>query len=107
MWRPPSIVQPRTKALPNLGPALQMSNYYRVLDATSRDKRVAKTITAIIVAFHAKGHQGPVEQDFIGNRLHSTDVSEFIHARYGAVVKFLQDGSCRDDFVVTVGNKGT
>jgi hypothetical protein len=84
-----------------------MSNYYRVLDATSRDKRVAKTITAIIAALHVKGHQGPVEQGFIGKRLHGTDVSEFIHARYDSLVKFLQDGSCRDDFVVTVGNKGT
>ena len=42
----------------------------------------------------------PLEQDLIGNRLHGTDVSEFIHARYGSLVKFLQDGTCRDDFVV-------
>ena len=36
MWRPPSIVPPRT-ALPS-GPAVKVSNYYRALDATSRDK---------------------------------------------------------------------
>ncbi len=86
---------------------MKVNNYYRDLDATSRDKRVAKTITAIIAAFHAEGHQGPLEQDFIDNRLHGTDVSEFIHDRYGSLVKFLQDGTCRDDFVVTLGNKGT
>jgi len=34
MWRPPSIVPPRTIALPSLGPAVKMSNYYRALDAT-------------------------------------------------------------------------
>jgi hypothetical protein len=45
------------------------------LDVTSRDKRAAKTITAFIAALHTEGHQGPVEQDFIGNRLHGTDVS--------------------------------
>jgi hypothetical protein len=106
MWRPPSIVAPRT-ALPSLCPAVKVNNYYRALDATSRDKRAAKTITAIIAALHAEGHQGPLEQGFIGNRLHGTDVSEFIHARYGSLVKFLQDGTCRDDFVVTLGNKGT
>jgi hypothetical protein len=33
----------------------------------------------------------PLEQDFIGNRLHGTDVSEFIHARYESLVKFLQE----------------
>jgi hypothetical protein len=92
MWRPPSIVPPRTTALPSFGPAVKMSNYYRALDAPSRDKRAAKTSTAIIAALHAEGHQGPVEQGFIGNRLHGTDVSEFIHARYGSLVKFLQDG---------------
>ena len=80
MWRPPSIVAPRT-ALPSLCPAVKVNNYYRALDATSRDKRAAKTITAIIAALHAKGHQGPLEQGLIGNRLHGTDVSEFIHAR--------------------------
>ena len=93
MWRPPSIVPPRTVALSSLGPAVKMRNYYRGLDATSRDKRAAKTITAIIAALHAEGHQGSLEQGFIGNRLHGTDVSEFIHARYGSLVKFLQNGS--------------
>jgi hypothetical protein len=44
MWRPPSIVPP----LPSLCPAVKVNNYYRALDATSRDKRAAKTITAII-----------------------------------------------------------
>jgi hypothetical protein len=109
MWRPPSIVQPRTTSLSNVVPAVQMSNYYRALDTTSRDKRVTKTITAIIATLHTEGHQGPVEQGFIGNRLHGTDVSEFIHTRYGSLVKFLQDGTCHDDFVVTIGNtkKGT
>ncbi len=86
---------------------MKMNNYYRALDATSRDKRAAKTITAIIATLHTEGHQGPVEQRFIGNHLHGTDVSEFIHAHYGSLVKFLQDGSCHDDFVVTIGNKGT
>jgi hypothetical protein len=106
MCRPPNIVQPRTTALSNLGPAVQMSNY-RSLDVTSRDKRVSKTITVIIAALHVEGHQGPVEQGFIGNRLHGTDVSEFIHAHYVSLVKFLQDGNCHDDFVVTIDNKGT
>ncbi len=68
-----------------------MSNYYRVLD-TTRDKCVSKTITAIIAALHAEGHQDPVEQGFIDNHLHGTDVSEFIHDHYGSLVKFLQDG---------------
>ena len=84
-----------------------MNNYYRTLDATSRDNRVTKTITVIIESLRDEGHQGPLEQGFIGNRLHGTDVSEFIHAHYGSLVKFLQDGTCRDDFVVTIGNKGT
>ncbi len=48
-------------------------------DATTRDKRVPKTITTTIVTVHDEGHQGPLEQVFIGNRLHGTDVSEFIH----------------------------
>ena len=86
---------------------MKVSNYYRALDATSRGKRATKTITVIIAALHDEGHQGPLEQDFIGNHLHGTDVSEFIHAHYGSLVKFLQDGTCRDDFVVTIGNKGT
>jgi hypothetical protein len=86
---------------------LKVSNRYRALDATSRDKRATKTITVIIAGLHAEGHQGPLEQGFIGDRLHGTDVSEFIHARYGSLVKFLQDGTCLDDFVVTIGNKGT
>ncbi len=106
MWRPPSNVPPRT-ALPSLCSAVKVNNYYRALDATSCDKRASKTITAIIAALHAEGHQRPLEQGFIGNRLHGTDVSEFIHARYGSLVKFLQDGTCREDFVVTIGNKGT
>ena len=103
---PPSIVAPCT-ALSSLCPVVKVNNYYRTLDTTSRDKRVAKTITAIIASLHAEDHQGPLEQDFIGNRLHGTDVSEFIHDRYGSLVKFLQDGTCRDDFVVTLGNNGT
>jgi hypothetical protein len=86
-------VPPRTIALPSLGPVVKMSNYYRALDATSRDKRAAKTITAIIAALHAEGHQGSLEQGFIGNRLHGTDTSEFIHARYGSLVKFLQEAA--------------
>ncbi len=73
----------------------------------SRDKRTAKTITVIIPALHDEGHQGPFEQGFIGNRLYGTDSSEFIHTHYGSLVKFLQVGTCRDDFVVTIGNKGT
>ncbi len=97
---------PRT-TLPSLDSVVKVSNDYRALDATSRDKRVTKTITAIIAALHDEGHQGPLEQGFIGNRLHGTDVSEFIHARYGSLVKFLKDDTCRDDFVVTIGNKGT
>ncbi len=101
------IVQPCATALPSLGPAVQMSNFYRALDTTSRDKCDDKTITANIATLHAEGHQGPVEQGFIGNRLHGTDVSEIIHAHYDSLVKFLEDGCCRDDFVVTVGNKGT
>ena len=105
MCRPPSIVAPRT-ALPSLCPPVKVNNYHRALDATSRDKRAVKTITVIIAALHAEGHQGPLEEGFIGNRLHGTDVSEFIHAHYGSLVKFLQDGTCRDDFVVTLGNKG-
>jgi hypothetical protein len=79
-----------------------MSNRYRVLDVTSRDKRVTKTITGIIGSLHVEGHQGPVEQDFIGNRLHGTDVSEFIHDHCGSLVKFLQDGRWHDDFAFTV-----
>ncbi len=106
IWRPPSIVPPRT-SLPSLAPVVKVNNYYRSLDGTSRDKRATKTITAIIAALHDEGHQGPLEQGFIGNRLHGTDVSEFIHARYSSLVKFLQDGTCFDDFVVTFGNKGT
>jgi hypothetical protein len=78
MWRPPNIVRSCTTALPSLGPSVQMSNYYRALGATSRDKHAVKTITPIIAALHAEGHQVPVEQDFIGNRLHATDVSEFV-----------------------------
>ena len=75
----------RTTDLSNLGPVVKMNNYYRALDATSRDKRAAKTITATIAALHAEGHQGPLEQGFIGNRLKGTDVSEFVHARYGSM----------------------
>jgi hypothetical protein len=36
-----------------------------------------------------------------------TDVSEFVHARYGSLVKFLQDGTRHDDFGVTTDSKGT
>ena len=36
----------------------------------------------------------PLEQGFIDNRLHGTDdLSEFIHVRYGSLVKFLQNGT--------------
>jgi hypothetical protein len=61
------------------------------------------------VALLEEGHIGPIEQGFIGNRLHrqGTDLSEFIHARYLSLVKFLQDGSRNDDFVLSVGSKGT
>ncbi len=51
---------PRT-TLPS-GPAVKVRNDYRALDATSHDKRAAKTITAIIAALHDEGHQGPLEQ---------------------------------------------
>jgi hypothetical protein len=74
---------------------------------STRDKRAAKTISSIIVALHQEGHIGPIEQGFIGNRLQGTDVSEFIHARYGSLVKILQDGTRHEDFVLTVGSKGT
>ena len=77
------------------------------MDPTSRDKRSAKTIIAIIAALRDEGHRGPLEQGFIGNRLHGTDVSEFIHARHSSFVKFLQDGTRHDDFVVIIGSKGT
>jgi hypothetical protein len=56
------------------------------------DTEDIKTITGIIGALHTEGHQGPVEQDFIGNHPHGTDVSEFIHDRCGSLVKFLQYG---------------
>jgi hypothetical protein len=107
MWGPPNVVPSCTTVLTSLGLVVKMKNYYRALDATSRDKCVTKTITAIITTLHAEGHQGPVEHGFIGNRLHDTDVSEFIHAPYGSLVKFLEDGNCHDDFVVTIGKKGT
>ena len=67
---------PRTD-LPSPYPVVKVNNYYRSLDPTSRDK----------------DHRGPLEQGFIDNRLHDTDVSEFIHARYDPLVKFLQDGT--------------
>jgi hypothetical protein len=35
-----------------------------------------------------EGHRGPLEQGFIGSRLHGTDVNELIHTRYGSLVKF-------------------
>ena len=73
----------------------------------NHDKRTTKTIRSIIVALHEEGHIGPIEQGFIGNRLQGTDVSEFIQGRYGSLVKFLQDGNRHDDFVLTVGSKGT
>jgi hypothetical protein len=75
MWQPPSIVPPRTD-LPSLDPAVKVSNYYRALDATSRDKRAAKTITTFIAALQGEGHQGPLEHE-----------------------------TCRDDFVVTSATK--
>jgi hypothetical protein len=53
---------------------------------------------------------GPLKQEFTSNYsncLHGTDVSEFIYARYGSLVKLLQDGTRHNDFVVTVGSKGT
>jgi hypothetical protein len=86
------FVPTRTTSLSSLGPVVKMINYYRALDATSREKCVTKTITVIIATLHTEVHQGPVEQGFIGNHLHGSDVSEFIHARYGSLVKFLQDG---------------
>ena len=106
MWRPPSIVAPHT-ALSSLGPAVKVNNYYDGLVATSRDRRAAKTISVIIKSLHDQGHQGPVEQGFIGNRLHGSGVSQFLRARHGSLVKFLTDGTCRDDFTVLVGKKGT
>ena len=55
-------------------------------------------VTTIITSLRDEVHRGPLEQGFIGNRLHGTDVSEFIHTRYVSFVKFLQDGTYRDDF---------
>jgi hypothetical protein len=52
---------------------------------------MTKTITVIFAALHVEGHQDPVEQDFIGNHLHGTDVIEFIHVHHGSLLKFLQD----------------
>ena len=93
--------------LPSLYPVVKVNNYYRALDPgiTSRDNRVVKTITTTIAAFRDEGHRGLLEQDFIGNHLHGTDVIEFIRAHYDPLVKFQQDGTCRDDFVVTIDNK--
>ncbi len=92
---------PTRTVLPSLDHEVKVINYYRALDDTSRDKHTAKSITVIIAALHGEGHQGPLEQGFIDNRLHGTDVSEFIHVLYGSLVKFLHD------FVVTISNKGT
>ncbi len=67
--------------------------YYIPVKCCPCGTRATKTITDIIATLRTEGHQGPVEQDFIGNRLHGTDVSEFIHTHYDSLVKFLQDGS--------------
>jgi len=48
---------PSRTVLTSLDPVVRVSNYYRALDATSRDKRVAKTITDNIAALHGEGHQ--------------------------------------------------
>ncbi len=87
---------PSRTVLTSLDPVVRISNYYRSLDATSRDKCVAKTITDIITVIHGEGHQTSCTKL---HRLNGTDVSEFIHARYGSLVEILQDGTCRDDFV--------
>ena len=102
MWRPPIIIKWTTGA-PGVLSDVKVGNYYSSLAPNNRDKRAAKTISSIIVALHEEGHIGPIEQGFIGNRLQGTDVSEFIHARYGSLVKILQDGTRHDDFVLTVG----
>jgi hypothetical protein len=60
MFRPLSVVSPCT-VLSSLCPAVKVNNYYRGLDATSRDKRVAKTITDNITVIHTEGHRGPQE----------------------------------------------
>jgi hypothetical protein len=86
---------------------VKVDNYYSSLAPNNRDKRAAMTTSSILVALHEEAHIGPIAQGFIGNRLQGTDVSEFIHARYGTLVKFLQDGTRHDDFVLTVGSKGT
>ena len=52
LCRPPSIVPPCT-SLPSLCPPVKVNNYDRALDATSRDKRVTKTLTAIIAVLHS------------------------------------------------------
>ena len=72
---------------------MKVGNYYSSLAPNNRDKRAVKTISSIIVTLHEEGHIDPIEQGFIGNRLQGTDVSEFIQARYGSLVKFLQDGT--------------
>jgi hypothetical protein len=86
---------------------VKVGNYYSSLAPNNHDKRATKTISSIIVVLHEEGHIGPIEQGVIGNHLQGTDVSEFIQPRYGSVVKFLQDGTRHDDFVLTVGSKGT
>jgi hypothetical protein len=108
MWRPPIIIKPTTGA-PGVLSDVKVGNYYSSLAPNNRDKRAAKIISSIIVALalYEEGQIGPIEQGFIGNRLQGTDVSEFIHARYGSLVKFLQDGTRHDDFVLIVGCKGT
>ena len=97
MWRPPIIIKPTT-GVPGVFSDVKVGNYYISLAPNNRDKRAAKTISSIIVALHEEGHIGPIEQGFIGNRLQGTDVSEFIQARYGSLVKFLQDDTRHDDF---------
>ena len=101
MWRTPIIIKPTTGS-PGVLSDVKVGNYYSSLAPNNRDKRAAKTISCIIVC-----HIGPIEQGFIGNRLQGTDVSEFIQARYGCLVKFLRDGTRHDDFVLTVGSKYT
>lgn len=79
MWRHPILAKQNTGA-PGVRSDVKVGNYYSSLTPNSRDKRAEKTSSAIIVAFHETGRIGPIEQGFVGNRLHGTDVSDFIHA---------------------------
>jgi hypothetical protein len=57
------------------------------------------------VALHEEGHIGHIEQGLIGIRIQDNNVSEFIHDRYGSLVKFLHGVTRHNDFVLTVGVK--